>query len=191
MGWVGEKHPVDEDGLVLERVAAGERAALEEVYARFGGALFRYLSTLASDRRVAEEILQDTLVAVWRGAGSYRGRSSVRTWLFGIARRQAHNTLRRRGPQLAPEDEIHSRPALEPGPEEALLADARREELAGLVVRLSPVHREVLALFFFHELSYEETARVLEVPVGTVKSRLSNAKKALRTLMQPPEEREG
>ena len=191
MGWVGEKHPVDEDGLVLERVAAGERAALEEVYARFGGALFRYLSTLASDRRVAEEILQDTLVAVWRGAGSYRGRSSVRTWLFGIARRQAHNTLRRRGPQLAQEDEIHSRPALEPGPEEALLADARREELAGLVVRLSPVHREVLALFFFHELSYEETARVLEVPVGTVKSRLSNAKKALRTLMQPPEEREG
>ena len=190
MGLVGEKHPVDGDRLVLERVAAGERAALEEVYARFGGSLFRYLSTLASDRRVAEEILQDTLVAVWRGAGTYRGDSSVRTWLFGIARRQAHNTLRRREPGLALEEDLRSYPSPESGPEDALLADARTEELMGLVGRISPLHREVLALFFFHELSYEETARVLEVPVGTVKSRLSNAKKALRTLMQAPEERE-
>ena len=190
MGRVDEERPVDRDRLVLERVAAGERAALEEVYARFGGALFRYLLTLAPDRRVAEEILQDTLVAVWRGAGTYRGRSSVRSWLFGIARRQAHNTLRRRGPSLAPEDDLRSYPSPESGPEDALLTGTRREELMMLVGQLSPVHREVLALFFFHELSYEETAGVLGVPVGTVKSRLSNAKKAMRTLMRAPEERE-
>ena len=193
IGWerVGEKQPVDEDRLVLKRVAAGEGPALEEVYARFGGALFRYLLTLASDRRVAEEILQDTLLAVWRGAGTYRGGASVRTWMFGVARRQAHNTLRRREPSLAPEEDLRPYPSPEPEPEDALIVGARTEELMNFVGRLSSVHREVLALFFFNELSYEETARVLEVPVGTVKSRLSNSKKALRKLMQAPEEREG
>ena len=187
-GWVGEKRPVDRDRLVLARVAAGERAALEEVYARFGGALFRYLATLTSDRRLAEEILQDTLVAVWRGAGTYRGRASVRTWLFGVARRRAYDTLRRHGPSFAPEEDLRFYPSPELEPEDALIANARSGELLGLIVRLSPLHREVLALFFFHELSYEETAKVLEVPVGTVKSRLSNAKKALRKLTQAAEE---
>ena len=188
MGRVGEKQPVDEDRLLLKRVAAGERAALEEVYARFGGALFRYLLTLASDRRVAEEILQDTLLAVWRGAGTYRERSSVRTWMFGIARRQAHNTLRWREPGFALEEDLRSQPSPEPEPEDAMISGARTEELMELVGRLSGMHREVLALFFFHELSYEETAGVLGIPVGTVKSRLSNAKRALRGMLQAPEE---
>ena len=78
MGRVDEERPVDRDRLVLERVAAGERAALEEVYARFGGALFRYLLTLAPDWRVVDEILQDTLVSSWRFSGMYRVRYSVR-----------------------------------------------------------------------------------------------------------------
>lgn len=175
----------------MRRVGAGERAALEEVYARFGGELFRYVLTLSRDRQTAEEILQDTLVAVWRGADTFEGRSGVRAWLFGVARRQAYNTLRRPARVWAGEEDLRAHPSDEPVPEEVLLAGARKEEIASLMDRLSSVHREALALIFLHELSYEETAKVLEVPVGTVKSRLSNAKKALRTLVQVSEEREG
>ncbi len=181
--------PADGDVEIIARVAVGDEDALEKVYARFGNSLFRYLLTLTSDRRLAEEILQDTLVAVWRGANTYRGRSSVKTWIFGIARRQAHNALRRNRLPLAAEEKLAALPAAEPGPEESLLVGADRGELAKNVGHLSPVHREVLALIFFHGLSYGETAEVLGVKIGTVKSRLSNAKKALRKTLQDPKEK--
>ena len=182
---------VEKDVSVIERVASGDKRALQEVYDLFGGALFRYLSTLTGDYQVAEEILQDTLVAVWRSAHTFRGGSSAKTWVFGVARRQAHNTLRRRNLPLAGEEMLHACPDEESGPEESLLFDARREELETGIGQLSPVHREVLALIFFHELSYEETPEVLDIPVGTVKSRLSNAKKSLRARLQNPEEVQG
>lgn len=178
----------DGDMEIIARVAVGDEDALEKVYARFGNSLFRYLLTLTSDRRLAEEILQDTLVAVWRGANTYRGRSSVKTWIFGIARRQAHNTLRGRSLPLAVEEELRTMPVAERGPEESLLVATVREELARNIGFLSPLHREVLDLIFFHELSYEEAAEVVGVPVGTIKSRLSNAKRALRKLLDASEE---
>ena len=84
------------DAALIARVAAGESAALAAVYERHGAALFGYLVRLAGDRGVAEEITQDTLLAAWRSAARFEGRSSVRTWLFGIGRRQAHNRLRGR-----------------------------------------------------------------------------------------------
>lgn len=182
--------PVDGDAKIIARVAAGDGDALEKVYVRFGNSLFRYLLTLTSDRRLAEEILQDTLVAVWRGAGTYRGRSSVRTWIFGIARWRAYDTLRGCSLPLAIEEELRTMPAAERGPEESLLVAAVREELARNIGLLSPLHREVLDLIFFHELSYEEVAEVVGVPVGTIKSRLSNAKRALRKLLDASEELE-
>lgn len=181
---------VDEDRRTIARVVSGDRAALEQVYSRFGGTLFRYLVTLTSDRQIAEEVLQDTLVAVWRSAATYGGRSSVRSWLFGIARRQAHNTLRGHPLKSIGDAGLETLPDSDPSPEESLLDEARREDLLDRMGRLARIHREVLALVFFHELSYEETAEVLEVPIGTVRSRLFNAKRALRTLLQVSEERE-
>lgn len=181
--------PADGDRLLLGRVAAGDERALEEIHDRFGRSLLGYLLALSRDRRLAEEILQDTLVAVWRNAGSYAGRSSAKTWIFGVARRQAHNTLRRRNLPLVDEGLLEALPAPEPGPEEALLADARSRELADRLGELSPLHREALILVFFQGLSYEETAEVAGVPIGTVKSRLSNAKRALRSAMRKEKER--
>lgn len=186
--WVRER-PLDGDSLLLRRVASGDEEALAELHDRFGRPLFGYLLSLSQDRGLAEEILQDTLVAVWRGAGSYAGRSSVKTWVFGVCRRQAHNALRRRSLPLAGEDALGHLPASDPGPEDALLAEAGRRELADRLDGLAPLHREALVLFFFQGLSYEETAEVAGVPVGTVKSRLSNAKRALRNLLQKEKER--
>ena len=177
----------DKDRRVVARVAAGEERALGELYARFGGEVFRYLLALTNDRRLAEEALQDTFLAVWRGAGIYEGRSGVRTWLFGVARRRARDASRRRLLELAGEGELESLVTEELGPEESLLTDARRQELADVVGRLAPAHREALALVFVHGLSYAEAAEVLDVPLGTVKSRLSNARRTLKAILEDSE----
>jgi RNA polymerase sigma-70 factor (ECF subfamily) len=177
-----------EDRRTLARIAAGDRRALEELYGRHGHALLRYLLTLTSDRQLAEELLQDTLMAVWRSAGSFEGRSGVRTWLFGVARRQAHNTLRRPRPTAEGEGEIQSVPSPDAGPEEAVLAGVAPPELAAAMRSLSPLHREALWLAFVQGLPYEEIALTLGAPVGTVKSRLSNARRALRALLEAQEE---
>lgn len=174
-----------QDGVaLLERIARGDRDALAELYSQYQRPLFRYLCQLTPDRGLAEEILQDTLVAVWRGAGSFAGRSALRTWLFGIARRQAHNALRRRGLPLIDEDALADVSDPDLMPEEQVLARADADELARKLAQLVPIHREVLVLCFVNGLTYDEIAQVVGIPEGTVKSRLSNAKRALRQLLK-------
>ena len=111
------------DALVLARVADGDASALTELYERYARPLFAFLYRLAGDRGTAEEILQDTLLAVWRSAGTYQNRSTVSTWLFGVARRQAHNRLRGLPPPLPaePPDGTDVVDVL-PGPEELAVA---------------------------------------------------------------------
>ncbi|HVB75148.1 MAG TPA: RNA polymerase sigma factor [Ktedonobacteraceae bacterium] len=180
--------PVADESLVIRRIAAGDREALSELYTRYQRTLFNYLLQLTSDYGLAEEILQDTLVAVWKSAHRFEGRSSLQTWLIGIARRQAHNTLRQRSLPLACEDELEGLAASEPEPEAFTLASVARDELAAAFRQLAPLHREALVLIFVQELSYQETATILEVPVGTVKSRICNARRALRALLDAREE---
>lgn len=180
--------PVVDDAGLLKRIARGDRQALSELYSRHQQALFAYLLQLTPDYGLAEELLQDTLVAVWKSARSFEGRSSVLTWLIGIARRQAHNTLRQRKIPLADLTELESLPAPDLEPEASALAGVAREELAQAFRQLAPVHREVLLLTFVQELSYQETATALAIPVGTVKSRVSNARRALRALLDLKED---
>jgi len=177
----------DDNRHVVERIARGDRYALAELYAAYQATLFRYLLQLTADRGVAEEILQDTLVAVWKSAGTFEGRSTVQTWLIGIARRQAHNTLRRRMLLRVDLADVEILPATGPEPEDAALAELEREELARTIQRLAPAQREILTLTFAEGLSYSEMATVIGVPEGTIKSRLSNAKRALRALLKAEE----
>ena len=137
---------------------------------------------------IAEEILQDTLLAVWRGADGFGGRSQVRTWLYGIARRQAHNRLRTARPSATTLDDVDEPPAVEPGPEERALAGLERDRVLTAIDGLGLVHREVLVLTFVAELSQAEIAEVVGVPLGTVKSRLHNARAALVRALDPAKE---
>jgi RNA polymerase sigma-70 factor (ECF subfamily) len=175
--------PTSDDRQLLQRIGRGDRQALTELYARHRQMLFHYLLHLTPDRGLAEELLQDTLVAVWKSAASFEGRSSVTTWLIGVTRRQAHNTLRRRGVELVDLTEVETMPASEPEPEDALLATMAREQVAEALGCLGPLHREVLMLAFVQELSYAEIAAALGVPIGTVKSRLSYAKRTLKAAL--------
>jgi len=180
----GDTRPATgEDDRLLARVAGGDRAALTALYERHHRPLFGYLATLLGDRSAAEEALQDTMLAVWNGAGRFEGRSRVSTWLFGIARRQALTRLRRRRPEAVDDGWLAAVADPRPGPEEQAVAHLEGERVAAAVARLSPVHREVLVLAFWQGLTQPELVEVLGVPVGTVKSRLSNARKALLRIM--------
>src|SRR5258708_34928339 len=110
--------PVVDDRQLLKDIAGGDRQAISELYARYQRLLFNYLLQLTPDYGLAEELLQDTLVAIWKSASSFGGRSSVQTWLIGVARRQAHNTLRQRKISLVNESEVEELAAVEPEPED-------------------------------------------------------------------------
>ncbi len=180
--------PLADDARLIKRIGRGDRQALSDLYERYQRVLFAYLLQLTPDYGLAEELLQDTLVAIWKSAHSFEGRSSVLTWLIGVARRQAHNTLRQRRVPLADLSEVESMPASDLEPEQVALAGVARAELSQAFRRLAPVHREVLLLTFVQEMSYQETAAILGIPVGTVKSRLSNARRALRALLDAQED---
>ena len=177
-----------DDRQLLRQIADGDRQALAELYERYQRTLFGYLRQLTPDYGLAEELLQDTLVAVWKSAQSFEGRSSVQTWLIGIARRQAHNTLRQRKLLFVDESELEGLVSTDIEPEDCIFASVARDELVEAFKQLAPAYREVLALIFVEELTYQETARILDVPLGTVKSRLSNARRVLRILLDAREE---
>lgn len=167
------------DEALLERIASGDAAALSLLYQRHEARLFAFLCRYARDRMVAEELLQDTLLAVWRSAHLYAGRSEVRTWLFGVAWRQARDRLRARRPEEVPLDGAAAYVDPAPGPPEWAIASAQGRAIVAALDGLPARHREVLALAFAARVPHREIAEILGVPVGTVKSRLHHARLAL------------
>lgn len=183
MTWTGRiarSELADEDERLARRIAAGDRAALEELYARYRRPLFGFLMGIAPDAATAEEILQDTLVAVWQGAAGFEGRATFRQWLFAVARRQAYNAVRRRRLPWADPDEVAVAVASGPSPETEVLTGVALEDLATRIRSLPQGQREVLVLTLVEGFSYEEAAGILDVPVGTVRSRLNTARRTLR-----------
>jgi len=120
----------DSDCAIVQHIAIVYRQALSELYIRYQRSLFNYLLQLTPDYGLAEELLQDTLVAIWKSAGSFEGRSTVRTWLIGIGRRQAYNTLRQLKLPCVDESELEELAATEPEPEELALASVARDDPA-------------------------------------------------------------
>ena len=165
-----------DDRELLSRIATGDEAAFKRFYARYADRVFRYALTLLRNRHLAEEVVQETMVAVWQGAGSFKGSSQVSTWIFGIARNQAHALLRReeRGAREAEE------PLVLPDPAEGV---HRRDRVLAALEELPPEQREVVVLAFYEGLSYREIGRMLGVPEGTVKSRMYFAKRKLREVL--------
>ena len=160
------------DESLLAAVGRSDRLAFRELYDRHAVRVYRFALSLVRNAALAEEVLQETMIAVWKSAAKFRGASKATTWILGIARNQAHSLLRRekRGDRL-PEA---SPPA--PDPASSVELSVKVQEA---LERLSPQHREVLHLVFYEELSVAEAAEVLAIPAGTVKSRMFNARKAL------------
>ncbi len=164
---------------LVSRIASGDEDALKTLYEQNAAQIFSYLlGQLNDDRLLAEEVLQDIMVAVWRGAARFRADSSPRTWLFSIVRHHTINAIQRRKPNPLPLDNPDNLPAANP-----IEQHEQIENLRSALRKLNDKHREVLEFIFFHGFSYAETATVLNIPIGTVRSRLNRAKTALHRLL--------
>ena len=187
----------DPDLPLVTAMVRGDTAALEELYQRWGPRLLAYLHARLGDGGLAEEVLQDVMLAAWRSAARFRGAGRMVAWLLAIARNRAINAYHR---QVRPEAAVETSETFDAEwlertafgqPTPPGEADPQDPALYTALLGLPAVQRETLELIFFHGLSQEETAQVLGVLAGTVKSRLHRAKASLRDWLQKEDEAHG
>ncbi len=168
---------------LVEKVAGGDHVAFRWLFRRFQRPVHAYLSRLVRRSHIADELMNETMLELWKGAGRFGGRSTVSTWLFGIARHKAIDYLRRSREGSLDEEAFAEVPDPSPSPEDALGRASVADLVGKLMNRLSVEHREVLHLAYREELSVEEIADLVECPVNTVKTRMFYARKRLKTLL--------
>ncbi len=170
----------DDDLFIL--IAKGDEPALAELYKRYRVMLYQFISYMVHDAAAAEEVLQDVMLAAWQRAGKFRGASSVKTWLFRVAYNRAATWLSRRKPETYVD--VTQIPGNDHALDELMFQRWQAGQIREAVSRLSPKHRAIIELVFFHQLSYEEASEVIARPVGTVKSRMSYALRHLQFLLR-------
>ena len=172
------------DEMLVERIAAGDRLAMQVLFARHRTSVYRWLFRLVGNETVAEDLLSEVFFDVWQQAGRFEGRSAVATLLRSIARFKALSTRRRR--THAELDETIETTVAEnaDNPEITLQKKNRGELIRAALMKLSADDRDILDLVYFHENSVEDCALILSLPVATVKTRMLSARKKLAELVQ-------
>jgi RNA polymerase sigma factor (sigma-70 family) len=172
----------DDEAQLIARIRARDLRAFESLYRRYHPRLSRFLTNLMRRPQLVEEVLNDTMLVVWNRPDSYNGASRLSTWIFAIGYRKALKALRRYDDPL--EDlQAESRESGEPGPELQLGRRQAHEALLGAMGELSPDHRAVVDLTYFHEMGYREIAEIMECPVDTVKTRMFDARRHLKRVL--------
>jgi RNA polymerase sigma-70 factor, ECF subfamily len=170
------------DKILVERIAAGDKVAMQALFARHRTPIYRWLLRFVSDPTLAEDLLSEVFLDVWTQADCFEGRSSVSTWLTSIARFKALSARRRRvHAELDERIETTVADAAN-DPEGALQEKNHRQRLQFALTRLSPKHREIIDLVYYHERSIAECAEILGIPAATVKTRMFYARKRLAEL---------
>ncbi len=175
--------PVDADGDLIQRAAAGDGSAFEDLYRRYARAVFGLALRRLGDRGRAEEAVQETFASVWRSAGSYRPeRGPGAPWLYAIARNAIVDRARRRPePPVETPDEV---PDDDPGPAGHAEAGWVSWRVHRALEELPEREREVISLAYWSGLSQSEVAEFLGIPLGTVKTRTRAALQRLADLLE-------
>jgi RNA polymerase sigma-70 factor (ECF subfamily) len=171
------------DDMLIRRIAEGDQLAMRTLFGRHRVPLYRWLLRLVGDEALAEDLLSELFLDVWRQAASFEARSSVSTWLLAIARYKALSARRRRT-DAELDDELASKlahPADDP--ERVLQKKDRAEVLRRSLTRLSPEHGEVIDLVYYHGKSVKEVAEIIGIAEATVKTRMFYARKKLAALV--------
>jgi RNA polymerase sigma-70 factor (ECF subfamily) len=172
------------DLALLARVANGDREALRDLYGTYYHPLLRFIHRITGRLDLAQEGVNDVMLVVWRSSASFGRRSTVSTWIMGIAYRKALKLLaasRRWTGRLADdpiEDLVERSPLVAEHSDDDL-----RDLLDGALRHLSAEHRAVVELTYFYGCSYEEIAVIAACPVNTVKTRMFHARAKLKTLL--------
>ena len=165
----------------LSHVAHGSEEALELLYRAYAPAVLAFVRARVADPLAAEEVAADTWLGCWRSAAGFRGESRVLTWLLSIAKRHVYMRVRKKHIPLCPlDDEARGIPDDADSPEDAVIAQAGVEELMEAIGALPPELCETVRFAWLYGLSYAEIANISDVAEGTVKSRVSRARRLLR-----------
>ena len=166
------------DEVLVSQVAAGDKAAMRALYLRHAETAQRFVQSRLRDQFEVADIVHTTMLEVWRTAGRFKGRSSVRSWILSIARNKTIDHIRKsaRVDVSEPDETI---PDDAPDAEAVMAAVQDSARVRACVENLSPQHRSAVHLAFFQDMSYGEIAEVEGVPEGTIKTRIYHAKKLL------------
>jgi len=172
------------DEALIERIAAGDKLAMQVLFARHQVRVYRFVLRLVRDQSVAEELVGEVFLDVWRQAGRFEARSTASTWLLAIARYKALSALRRRTDQELDDDKAATIEDPGDSPEVAVLKKNKGDVLRQCLTALTPEHREIIDLVYYHEKSVEEVAQIVGIGENTVKTRMFYARKRLSELLK-------
>ncbi|HVV40632.1 MAG TPA: sigma-70 family RNA polymerase sigma factor [Nitrobacter sp.] len=172
------------DEMLLERIADGDRTAMHTLYARHNVRIYRFVLRTLRDASTAEDIVSQVFLDVWRAAGQFEGRSQVSTWLLSIARFKALTALRQRRHEDIDQDNVLEIADDADTPERSLDRSNTSAILRACIAKLSPAHREIIELVYYHEKSVEEAGIIIGIPQSTVKTRMFYARKQLADLLK-------
>jgi RNA polymerase sigma-70 factor, ECF subfamily len=175
---------VSDEDLIGRIAQGGDRLAMQVLFARHQVRLYRFVLRFVGSQAAAEDVISEVFLDVWRQADRFQGRSAVSTWLLAIARFKALSSMRRK-----PEEELDEETAgaIEDSlddPEVAVQKKDKGEALRACLQKLSPEHREVIDLVYYHEQSVEDVARIVGIPKATVKTRMFYARKQMSGLLR-------
>jgi RNA polymerase sigma-70 factor (ECF subfamily) len=171
------------DETLLGLIVAQDKDAMRLLFARHNVRVYRFALRIVGNEATAEEVVTEVFLDVWRNAGRFEGRSQVATWILGIARFKALSSRRRRALDELDEEMVEAIEDTADTPEAAFQKSERSAILQDCLRQLSPAHREVVDLIYYHEQSIDEVARITGVPENTVKTRAFHARKKIAELM--------
>lgn len=169
---------------LLESIAGGDRQAMRTLYVRHNLRVFRFVRGLVRDDARAEDVVSEVFLDVWRHAGRFEGRSQVSTWMLAIARFKALSVLRQRQDEVLDDETAETIADLSDDQQADLEKKDTGTLLRKCLTQLSPEHREVIDLVYYHEKSVEEVAAITGVPRNTVKTRMFYARKRISELFE-------
>jgi RNA polymerase sigma-70 factor (ECF subfamily) len=171
------------DNILIARIASGDRLAMQTLFARHRVSVYRWVVRIVRDEALAEDLLSEVFLDVWRQAAKFESRASVSTWLLAIARYKALSARRRRA-DVELDDEVVATIA-DPAddPERVLQKKDQGELIRRALAKLSPEHSEIIDLVYYHGKSVKEVAEVVDIPEATVKTRMFYARKKLADMV--------
>jgi RNA polymerase sigma factor (sigma-70 family) len=175
-----------DEAVLLRRIAVGDREAFETLYRGYFPRLTRFLERVMRRPHTVEEVLNDTMLVVWRKAATFNAQSKVSTWIFSIAYRKALKAIKRFDEPVESDDQVFE--STLPGPEATLMQKQRGAVLMKQIGRMSAEHRAVIELTYYHGCAYKEIAQIMECPVDTVKTRMFHARRRLRQFLSDRKE---
>jgi RNA polymerase sigma-70 factor (ECF subfamily) len=172
-----------DDADLIERIASGDKLAMQVLYARHHVQTYRFLLRLVGDEAQAEDLVSEVFFDVWRNAHQFQGNSRVSTWILAIARFKALSALRRRKDDELDDDAAAAIPDLADDPEIAVQKKDRVAIMRQCLSHLSLAHREIIDLAYYQDKPINEVAEILGVPENTVKTRMFHARRRLSELL--------